>query len=581
MPIYFPDNPSQGQTYTANGRTWTYDGKGWAPGTAIGATGATGAGANLSSVSSSIIPGANVTYDLGAASLRWRDLYLSGNTIDLGGTAIKSSANGVSFTSAANANVAVALQVSSLQITTGGNIVTLVAGTSGLQTVSNTGNAAPVGGATVTVADNAPSNPTVGSLWLDNETGKLRIYYGGSWAGVAIGPIGATGIAGNVGATGATGIAGNVGSTGATGLGATGATGVAGATGLTGATGPAGAGGVANVYNVSANTTGYFGLPFGTTAERPGSPVNGAARLNTTTGFFEVYYSGSWYNMGSFGGFAATGGTVTTVGGYKIHTFYETGTFNVVFAPPNSAIQVLLVAGGGGGSTRHAGGGGAGGMLYNSAYIVQTGEYTVSVGAGGSNSGVNVQGVSGSPSRLYLTASGVNSGLTAVGGGGGGSGGAAGSTGGSGGGGGNQQGGGTGTAGQGNNGGSGNGSVGSEEIYQGGGGGGAGAVGTAGASGNSGDGGAGNVNPISGSTVGQLSNSQYYLAGGGGGGGGGSGTSPGGIGGGGTGGMGASAGTSGTINTGGGGGAGGFVGGTNYSGGSGGSGVVIIRYQSN
>jgi len=39
-----------------------------------------------------VLPSANVTYDLGSASLRWRDLYLSGTTIDLGGTAISRDA---------------------------------------------------------------------------------------------------------------------------------------------------------------------------------------------------------------------------------------------------------------------------------------------------------------------------------------------------------------------------------------------------------------------------------------------------------------------------------------------------------
>jgi len=47
---------------------------------------------DLSAVAQSIVPAANVTYDLGTANLRWRDLYLSGNTIDLGGAKIKSDA---------------------------------------------------------------------------------------------------------------------------------------------------------------------------------------------------------------------------------------------------------------------------------------------------------------------------------------------------------------------------------------------------------------------------------------------------------------------------------------------------------
>jgi hypothetical protein len=48
--------------------------------------------ADLSAVTQSIIPAANVTYDLGTDSLRWRDLYLSGNTINLGGATITTDA---------------------------------------------------------------------------------------------------------------------------------------------------------------------------------------------------------------------------------------------------------------------------------------------------------------------------------------------------------------------------------------------------------------------------------------------------------------------------------------------------------
>jgi hypothetical protein len=93
------------------------------------------------SINASLVPASNVAYDLGSSSLRWRDLYLSGNTIDLGGTAIKSSANGVSFTSVANSAAAVPLTVSSLQIASAtGNVVTLQATATGLQTVATSGN---------------------------------------------------------------------------------------------------------------------------------------------------------------------------------------------------------------------------------------------------------------------------------------------------------------------------------------------------------------------------------------------------------------------------------------------------------
>jgi collagen type VII alpha len=46
-------------------------------------------------VNTSLIPSANITYDLGSASLRWRDLYLSGNTIVLGAASISASGSGI------------------------------------------------------------------------------------------------------------------------------------------------------------------------------------------------------------------------------------------------------------------------------------------------------------------------------------------------------------------------------------------------------------------------------------------------------------------------------------------------------
>ena len=45
-------------------------------------------GANVT-VTGNILPSANITYDLGSNTQRWRDLYLSGSTINLGGATIK------------------------------------------------------------------------------------------------------------------------------------------------------------------------------------------------------------------------------------------------------------------------------------------------------------------------------------------------------------------------------------------------------------------------------------------------------------------------------------------------------------
>ena len=298
----------------------------------------------------------------------------------------------------------------------------------------------------------------------------------------------------------------------------------------------------------------------------------------------------------------ATGGTITTSGNCKIHTFTGPGTFTVstvADCAANNVVSHLVVAGGGGGTCDVGGGGGAGGYRevkapttpytaspldgYPSApnrVTVTATAFPITVGAGGAAGAYpptpQTPGCSGSNSIFSTVTS-------AGGGGGGGATGAPGPAinGGSGGGGyrGGQAGG-TGNSppvspAQGRNGGDGGPSSGGA-----GGGGGAGCNGQGGSADNSGSaaGGCGVSSSITGSPVARA-----------GGGGGGtrsapSNSSPGGAGGSGGGGAGAGGvpnpsglnATPGTVNTGGGGG-----GTTNApgSGGTGGSGIVIIRYR--
>lgn len=86
--------------------------------------------------------------------------------------------------------------------------------------------------------------------------------------------------------------------------------------------------------------------------------------------------------------YAATGGTVTTDGDYKVHSFTSSGTFTVtqVAGDPTSAeLDYLIIAGGASGGANSGSGGGAGGRLYLENYtgITSTGDITVTVGAGG------------------------------------------------------------------------------------------------------------------------------------------------------------------------------------------------------
>jgi hypothetical protein len=259
-----------------------------------------------------------------------------------------------------------------------------------------------------------------------------------------------------------------------------------------------------------------------------------------------------------------TGGSVSTSGNYRVHTFSSSGTFQTFGA---LTVDYLAVAGGGGGSQ---GGGGAGGHLPISSASLSVGSYSVIVGAGGSGQ---------QNTRAYAGGDGSNSSFNssiAIGGGGGGAYGDEGvavrngRAGGSGGGGGglftNQTytPGGSSTAGQGSAGGY------SEDLVNGraGGGGGAGSAGQNGGSGAAG--GSGLASSITGTST--------YRAGGGGGGASVSGIpGTGGVGGGGNGGKyQTSNSTAGSVNTGGGGGGGS----ADMNGGSaGGSGVVVIRYQ--
>ena len=289
----------------------------------------------------------------------------------------------------------------------------------------------------------------------------------------------------------------------------------------------------------------------------------------------------------------ATGGTITTSGDYKIHTFTGPGTFCVsAGSGPVAKADYMVIAGGGGAGPDHGGGGGAGG--YRESYnICTSGPYTASplatptsmpisvtaypitVGAGGTGGAATADCAARGASSIFST-------ITSTGGGGirsqpaplnqgpmtGGSGsGASGQA--------NSPG--TGAAGntpsvtppQGNPGGNSQ----ASPSHGGSGGGGAGAAGAVGGSPQrtGGAGGAGTTTSINATPT--------VRASGGSGGTSSPGTSaPATPGGGGSGGAGPTQGGAGTANTGGGGGGG--TGNTSpFGGGNGGSGLVILRYK--
>ena len=109
-----------------------------------------------------ILPSANVTYDLGSPSLRFRSLYIAGNTINIGGATISATANSISLTSPTGA-------------------IFSVSGTSALDTVGSFGSLAVTG------------NITSGAVYTDS------YFYSNGTSYYNTGPVGATGISGSAG----------------------------------------------------------------------------------------------------------------------------------------------------------------------------------------------------------------------------------------------------------------------------------------------------------------------------------------------------------------------------------------------
>jgi len=165
------------------------------------------------------------------------------------------------------------------------------------------------------------------------------------------------------------------------------------------------------------------------TVGRNGSNINGSALnfsidknyssvtfvyVDSTSGWRSVETSNTTDTSNTY--IAATGGTITTSGNYKIHTFTGPGTFTVcsVGSSPTYNIVSYLVVGGGGGNYGGpgigSGGGGAGGFReskapydsYTASPLASSGgtpvtatSYPITVGAGGSGSS------NGSPTSVF------------------------------------------------------------------------------------------------------------------------------------------------------------------------------------
>lgn len=138
----------------------------------------------------------------------------------------------------------------------------------------------------------------------------------------------------------------------------------------------------------SFNATSALKIPVGTTAQRPGTPVAGQIRYNSTLDQAEVYSGTEWKAVGGIP-FDASGGVITTIDGYKIHTYTVSGTFTPSLTREGK-VEVLVVGAGGAGATTNPGGGGGGGGDVRTGFVTiakNTAPMTVVVGSGSSGTG--------------------------------------------------------------------------------------------------------------------------------------------------------------------------------------------------
>jgi hypothetical protein len=116
-------------------------------------------------IAGNIIPNANVTYSLGSETSQWKDLYLSGNTIYLGGTALSI----VEGNLAVNGSTVVGVAAGGLT----GQVLTKTSNddyATAWQTPSSEGS----GG--LTASSSPPLDPAAGEFWYDTELNILFQY---------------------------------------------------------------------------------------------------------------------------------------------------------------------------------------------------------------------------------------------------------------------------------------------------------------------------------------------------------------------------------------------------------------------
>ena len=275
--------------------------------------------------------------------------------------------------------------------------------------IGATGPAGATGAGSFSYGNTAPVSPTIGSRWLDSESGKEFIWVVAGATGVWIQSVGGNGPQGNIGNIGATG-----------------------ATGITGATGPAGPTGSSSTSEPTVTSivypTGYTSLDIyggetvtliGTNFFSNSQVIIDHSRCNVITA------NSTTINFSS---------PIKYDGEYHLYVQNFNGATRVVplgikYLARGIAANVFMVAGGGAGGSFIGAGGGAGGILVGSLILPTQTTYAVVIGAGGAAGSDGTPGanttfagfntIGGGGAYAYTGTNGANQGIAGGSGGGG------------------------------------------------------------------------------------------------------------------------------------------------------------------
>jgi hypothetical protein len=137
----------------------------------VGVSGALNVGANIT-VTGNVLPSANVTYNLGSPTQRWKDLFLAGNTINLNGATISAVNGAITFQNSLGGSFSVTGSASGQSTGTFGN---LIANSGIVSSSTSTGALVVTGGAGVSGALNVGGDVTItGGLTVNGTTTNIN-----------------------------------------------------------------------------------------------------------------------------------------------------------------------------------------------------------------------------------------------------------------------------------------------------------------------------------------------------------------------------------------------------------------------